>query len=486
MDAADQLSQAFASFAGGDSDEVSMDGRGWVKCLRDCKLLGKGVTTTDADLIFAKVKPRGGRRIDLEGFQRALALLAERKGVSEFSMVWQVAHSFGPDYSNNVTVGPSPDFGPERFYYDTSTYTGTWKNGGPTTSGSDVGFGGYSNISVLVNRSIIQDDPINRANQTAQVVGTGKPAWRPSRLNSRRSSTPGSIISSARRPSTCSTPTTGRLSRSGSMSSIAQAVGSLPVTPGPKGTQACRPRRASTSAVDMNGGSTNRSFGDMTNRSFGDVTSRSEVISDAGNGKFVPATEPGPLCTGRSDGTTSSLTSSKGGEMEEAPLSELSMLCSDDIPSSETRSDPRTGKIWTYSAYRSAHIAELDLLSIRHHWLTNCSLVAASAARTQEFVGSWLPPPCPALVEDARIATAEPEAEAEGTQDTPNKRLINDEILADASPKPSKFVNLPEEFITETKSQFEKFDIEDVENDIGQRSPSPSRSPMNRRILLPR
>lgn len=224
----------------------------------------------------------------------------------------------------------------------------------------------------------------------------------------------------------------------------------------------------------------------MTSRSFGEVTSRSDVISDVGNSKPVAATEPGPLCTGRSDGTTSSLISSKGEEIEEAPLSELSLLCSDDIPSTETRRDPNTGKIWTYSAYRSAHIAELDALSIRNHWLSNCSLVAASAARTQEFVGSWLPPPCPVLVEDTRIATAEPEAEAEGTPETPTKQLINDEILADTSPKPSKFASLPEEFLNETISQHEKLDIGDMENDIVQRSPSPSRSPMHRRPLLPR
>merc|ERR1719498_1029780 len=113
--------------------------------------------------------------------------------------------------------------------------------------------------------------------------------------------------------------------------------------------------------------------------------------------------ESKPLFTDRSVCTTAS------GDIEEAPLSELAALCSDDIPSNETRRDPDTDKVWTYSAYRSAHIAVLDLLSIRNHWLSNCTLVAASEARTQEFVRSWLPPPWP--------SNSEPEAEVEGIQE---------------------------------------------------------------------
>jgi hypothetical protein len=171
-------------------------------------------------------------------------------------------------------------------------------------------------------------------------------------------------------------------------------------------------------------------------------------------------------------------------------MSELAALCSDDIPSSETRRDPGTGKVWTYSAYRSAHIAELDFLSIRNHWLSNCSLVPASEVNAQELVESWLPFPCPVLAEDNRVANAEPEAEAEGTQETPQKRLVEDEILVEdeLSQKSAKACSLPDDFIAWTNTHPEKYYNGDVENDAPgtQRSPSPSRSPTNRRPLLPR
>lgn len=485
MDTASQLSQVFASFAGGEGDE--MDGRAWVKCLKDCRLLGKGVTTIDADLIFAKVKPKGGRRIDLEGFQRALALLAERKGKSEFSIVWQVAQSLGPDYSNGITVGPSTDFGPERFYYDTSTYTGTWKNGGPTTAGSHVGCGGYSHISVLVNRSVVQDDAVHRAKQ--ERTGT------PSRCSSRRSVTPTSMTSpaSSRRPS-ISTPTTGRLSRSGSMGSIRQspAVGTTPeknvsrasLSSSKRASASCMP---ATEIIEVRREVLRRISGRpdyMTTRSCGEMTSRSEAISDCSSSQGHTA-EFG----GGSDGTSTS-TSQKATDIHESPTSELAALCADDIPSTETRRDPKTGKVWTYSAYRSAHIAELDFQSIRTHWRNNCILVAGSEARTQEFVENWLPLPtkaklcddaaCPGLAEDTHVVNNEPEAEAEGLQDIPQMRLIQDEILTDVPPEPAeKTSGLPVNLLNElaaiactkklvsqmTKKQPEKYYIGDAEND---------------------
>merc|ERR1719281_1011279 len=71
----------------------------------------------------------------------------------------------------------------------------------------------------------------------------------------------------------------------------------------------------------------------------------------------------------------------------------------DDIPLGEIRRDPETGKDWTYGAYRSTHITELDLASIRNLWLSNCYLVA--------------------------------ESEAKGTRETPQKHLLEDNFDPD-------------------------------------------------------
>jgi hypothetical protein len=40
-----------------------MDGKTFAKCAKDCKLIDKKLTTTDIDLIFAKVKDNTERRI---------------------------------------------------------------------------------------------------------------------------------------------------------------------------------------------------------------------------------------------------------------------------------------------------------------------------------------------------------------------------------------------------------------------------------------
>ena len=42
-----------------------MDGRQFAKLTKDCKLVGGGLTNTDVDLIFAKVKAKNARKINL-------------------------------------------------------------------------------------------------------------------------------------------------------------------------------------------------------------------------------------------------------------------------------------------------------------------------------------------------------------------------------------------------------------------------------------
>lgn len=69
--------------------------------------------------------------------------------------------------SITYTVPAPRRVGPERFYYDKSTYTGTHKNGGPQSHGSAVGKEGYSDLSTLVVRSHVQDDSLQRRKSTA-------------------------------------------------------------------------------------------------------------------------------------------------------------------------------------------------------------------------------------------------------------------------------------------------------------------------------
>lgn len=57
---ADSLEAVFTSFSHG---EKEIDGKTFAKFAKDCGVLNKAVTTTDIDLIFAKVKDKAARKI---------------------------------------------------------------------------------------------------------------------------------------------------------------------------------------------------------------------------------------------------------------------------------------------------------------------------------------------------------------------------------------------------------------------------------------
>jgi hypothetical protein len=56
-----------------------MEGKAFAKLCKDNKLLCKAVTPTDVDLIFAKVKAKGQRKINFEEFIKGLDLIAAKK-----------------------------------------------------------------------------------------------------------------------------------------------------------------------------------------------------------------------------------------------------------------------------------------------------------------------------------------------------------------------------------------------------------------------
>lgn len=56
-----------------------MDGARFLKLCRDCQLTDKQLSTTDVDLVFAKVKSKGQRRISFKQFLTALAMISDKK-----------------------------------------------------------------------------------------------------------------------------------------------------------------------------------------------------------------------------------------------------------------------------------------------------------------------------------------------------------------------------------------------------------------------
>merc|ERR1712178_508989 len=101
-----------------------MDGKSFVKLCKDCGLINKSFTATDADLAFAKVVGKGQRRISFPQFEHLLQLVAQKKGTDLEQMLADVMLSEGP-----ILNGTRADA--VRFHDDKHTYTGTHVNGGP-------------------------------------------------------------------------------------------------------------------------------------------------------------------------------------------------------------------------------------------------------------------------------------------------------------------------------------------------------------------
>jgi hypothetical protein len=57
-----------------------MDGKVFAKFAKDCKVINKKCTTTDIDLIFAKVKePKTARKINFQQFLAAIGECAAKR-----------------------------------------------------------------------------------------------------------------------------------------------------------------------------------------------------------------------------------------------------------------------------------------------------------------------------------------------------------------------------------------------------------------------
>ncbi|CAJ1397020.1 unnamed protein product [Effrenium voratum] len=117
-------------------------------------LLDEDFTTVDADLIFAKVKGRGSRKIDFGTFKKALSEVAKKwNNMTQEQVEDIICLAAGPHYETSQ-VDPVADeaHGPARFYYDMTLYTGTHKYGGPSMHGNGIVDGAPSNFQEHVNR----------------------------------------------------------------------------------------------------------------------------------------------------------------------------------------------------------------------------------------------------------------------------------------------------------------------------------------------
>lgn len=148
------VENAFTAFSQGRGELLQ---REWVKLCVETGLIGgdTNMTVIDIDLIWSRVMPKQSRKMALLEFELALVAVAQRQMVPPVAIFRQVSRSKGPLPATNSSLPATSQVinrGPERFYYDKKSYTGTHVNGGP--SNVDAGRGGLvSDLSEVCDRT---------------------------------------------------------------------------------------------------------------------------------------------------------------------------------------------------------------------------------------------------------------------------------------------------------------------------------------------
>ena len=120
-----------------------MNGKTFVKVFNDAKMLDKKLTQTGLDIIFNKVKTKGKLKIDFTQFVDGIKHAAKEKNCEFDALVSKISQLKGPNF-----VGTKAQY--TKFHDDKTTYTGVYKEGGPTTV--DKGNGKIADLSDLANR----------------------------------------------------------------------------------------------------------------------------------------------------------------------------------------------------------------------------------------------------------------------------------------------------------------------------------------------
>ena len=92
---AQDLAQIFTKFAGGCKE---MDGRQFTKVMKDAGMLDKTFTTIDVDIIFAKVKDKTQRKINVTQFEKALDLVAIKRHDPKEKVISAIQNTGGPKF----------------------------------------------------------------------------------------------------------------------------------------------------------------------------------------------------------------------------------------------------------------------------------------------------------------------------------------------------------------------------------------------------
>jgi len=125
---------AYSAFGNKDG-AGQMDGNMFAKLCKETGIINKSCTKTDVDLVFARAKPKGGRKLDWRAFREALVYVSEKRFAKTYKEEGKEAAVKKVEELIVKVEGPSAnatkaDF--VKFHDDKSTYTGVYAKGGPS------------------------------------------------------------------------------------------------------------------------------------------------------------------------------------------------------------------------------------------------------------------------------------------------------------------------------------------------------------------
>eukprot|EP01062_Namystynia_karyoxenos_P027180 TRINITY_DN20943_c0_g1_i1.p1 TRINITY_DN20943_c0_g1~~TRINITY_DN20943_c0_g1_i1.p1 ORF type:complete len:477 (+),score=107.35 TRINITY_DN20943_c0_g1_i1:90-1433(+) len=142
----EELFNSFCAFGAGQRGSAEMDCAKFAKFCRDTGIIGRRFTPTDADLVFSKVKPKGGRTLDFNVFvSQAIPEVAARRGGNVQDLLAMMRG--GPLSTGTVAESVA-------LHDDLGTYTGVYARGGPTNVDHPADLSGITNRSPADVRGI--------------------------------------------------------------------------------------------------------------------------------------------------------------------------------------------------------------------------------------------------------------------------------------------------------------------------------------------
>ena len=149
MEKPTNLQSIFSMFSGG---ENTLENKSFNKIFKDSGILdGKILTVTDLDIIFAKNKEKGGKKMGFAQFQLGFNDVALKLKMKPDELIGKCAH--GPVFTGTKTDKVA-------LHDDKTSYTGVYAKGGPSTV--DKESGKFSDLSQLANRKEANVRGINK------------------------------------------------------------------------------------------------------------------------------------------------------------------------------------------------------------------------------------------------------------------------------------------------------------------------------------